>query len=532
MVVLYILLFIICLSTLVMIHEAGHLLTAKMFNVYCFEYAIGFGPKLFSKKRKKGETYFSLRAVPFGGFVSMYGEAETIPEGLVIDEKRSLLKIKKWKRAIIMLAGITMNMVLALVIFFIYEIGFPKYIAHYGHINVAKNSIAEAAGLVDGDAVYAMTSSNDSTYIYYDDSSSITIKNEMTSIETEVNCFFGYNYSSITLKNTTLNDHLVAYEAIKEGGLSDGADTISISDILLGSYLENVDYRVTGFVNAVGKYKTNIDGFEKEIFVVEVSENYSIGDQPTLLFAFENYDTYKNDFAYICKNSSITVFGKINKDLNNIFIVSAANNNYLFNVPNYYNGANLFKKNGVNVPTKITYNIYQVNDSTIGRGIKKEFIEQELTGSDSFKLKDNPGISMQLSSYRTNYVESVKNTFIDFADSATIIGKSLAQLLTNAESWKDVGGIIAIGVVTTKTLTESGFGPFLYYWALISVNLAIVNLLPFPGLDGWHFLVTVIEGVTRKEIPTKFKTIMSAIGLIILFAFMILIVIKDVITFI
>ena len=52
MIVLYILLFIVCLSTLVMVHEAGHLIAAKTFKVYCFEYAVGFGPKLFSRKRK------------------------------------------------------------------------------------------------------------------------------------------------------------------------------------------------------------------------------------------------------------------------------------------------------------------------------------------------------------------------------------------------------------------------------------------------------------------------------------------------
>ena len=70
---------------------------------------------------------------------------------------------------------------------------------------------------------------------------------------------------------------------------------------------------------------------------------------------------------------------------------------------------------------------------------------------------------------------------------------------------------------------------FLFYWALISVNLGIVNLLPFPGLDGWQFLVTIVEGITRKTIPTKVKSIVSAIGIGLLFILMILIIIKDVI---
>ena len=69
-------------------------------------------------------------------------------------------------------------------------------------------------------------------------------------------------------------------------------------------------------------------------------------------------------------------------------------------------------------------------------------------------------------------------------------------------------------------------------WGVISINLAIVNIFPFPGLDGWHLLVIGIEGATRKKIPQKFKTIMSLIGLGILFVLMILIIVKDVIMFI
>jgi regulator of sigma E protease len=65
-------------------------------------------------------------------------------------------------------------------------------------------------------------------------------------------------------------------------------------------------------------------------------------------------------------------------------------------------------------------------------------------------------------------------------------------------------------------------------WGLISVNLAIFNLLPFPGLDGWQLLVTAIEGISRKKVPTKVKSIISAVGLVLLFGLMIFITIKDI----
>ena len=136
---------------------------------------------------------------------------------------------------------------------------------------------------------------------------------------------------------------------------------------------------------------------------------------------------------------------------------------------------------------------------------------------------------MQLDSYHNKFCAAVKYTFEDFGKSATLIVRGLGTLFTK-DGWKNVGGIIAIGVSTTQVLQQNGFGLFLFYWALISVNLGIVNLLPFPGLDGWQLLVTIVEGITRKTIPTKVKSIVSAVGIGLLFILMILIIIKDLIT--
>ena len=139
---------------------------------------------------------------------------------------------------------------------------------------------------------------------------------------------------------------------------------------------------------------------------------------------------------------------------------------------------------------------------------------------------------MQIDQQMNDFGTSVKNTFVDFGNASVVIFKSLGQLLTNAAAWKDVGGIIAVGVLTTRTLQQYGFGQFLFMWALISVNLGIVNLLPFPGLDGWQLLVTAIEGITRKEVPSKVKSIVSIIGISLLFILMIVIIVKDIITFV
>ena len=130
-VIVNIIIVLVMLGVLVSIHEAGHLAAAKIFKVYCFEYSIGMGPKIFSKKRKNGETTFSLRAFPLGGYVSMYsGEEEEDPENEITDlppKERSLNAIKTWKKCIILVAGVTLNFALGLVLIYIGDAAFPIY---------------------------------------------------------------------------------------------------------------------------------------------------------------------------------------------------------------------------------------------------------------------------------------------------------------------------------------------------------------------------------------------------------------------
>lgn len=110
---LSILAFVFILSVIVIIHELGHLLTAKYFGVYCEEFAIGMGPTLY--KRKFKETTFAIRALPIGGFVSMAGE-----QGVDCDhipQERTLQGLKAWKKIVVMAAGSFMNLLLAWVLF-------------------------------------------------------------------------------------------------------------------------------------------------------------------------------------------------------------------------------------------------------------------------------------------------------------------------------------------------------------------------------------------------------------------------------
>jgi len=117
-VVLNIIILLLIIGILTFIHELGHFLAAKAIGARVLEFALGFGPKLFSKK--VGETMYSLRALPFGGYVKILGDGDPVKEELEKgDEERDLSKKPKWQQIIVMLAGVTMNIVLAIIVYYI-----------------------------------------------------------------------------------------------------------------------------------------------------------------------------------------------------------------------------------------------------------------------------------------------------------------------------------------------------------------------------------------------------------------------------
>ena len=153
-----IILFVLSLSLLIFIHEFGHFLFAKLFNVYCLEFSIGMGPAIFSKKLKKDtETTYSLRCLPIGGYVSMAGEDsenESVKD-LEIPYQRTINGITPWKRAIVTIAGVTFNFIFALILIAIYIFS-TGVSTEDNTINVVNNSIAEKSGLSNGDKIVAV----------------------------------------------------------------------------------------------------------------------------------------------------------------------------------------------------------------------------------------------------------------------------------------------------------------------------------------------------------------------------------------
>ena len=135
---------IILLGFLILIHEAGHFVVAKLCKVKVNEFAIGFGPAIWKKQGK--ETKYALRLVPLGGFVSMEGEDERS------EDDRSFSKASIPKRMLIVVAGATVNIVFAIIVYFALISSSGTYVS-----NVVDETIdgyaAQQIGLQNGDEI-------------------------------------------------------------------------------------------------------------------------------------------------------------------------------------------------------------------------------------------------------------------------------------------------------------------------------------------------------------------------------------------
>lgn len=151
-----ILIFLIILSVLILVHELGHFLVARKFGIKVEEFGFGYPPRIWGKKI--GETIYSINLLPFGGFVRMLGE----DSGEQVKNQKNLTKAffkqSKLKRSLVLIAGVTMNFLLGVVLFgaIFTHLGVPEPVSYLTVTGIAEDSPAFVSDLKSGDRIVAV----------------------------------------------------------------------------------------------------------------------------------------------------------------------------------------------------------------------------------------------------------------------------------------------------------------------------------------------------------------------------------------
>lgn len=155
---MYIVIAILLFGILIIAHEAGHFTAAKLLGVKVNEFAVGMGPKLLSRQR--GETEYSLRAFPVGGFCAMEGEDESSTD------KRAFTNQKGWKKLVILVAGSFMNFLIGVLLLVIVYTPTAAFIQPVIQNFMEGFPYESSAGLLPGDRI--VTVDGERVYIYSD----------------------------------------------------------------------------------------------------------------------------------------------------------------------------------------------------------------------------------------------------------------------------------------------------------------------------------------------------------------------------
>ena len=166
--------FIFVLGVLILVHEFGHFITAKKIGIRVEEFAIGFGPQLISKR--KGETVYSIRAVPLGGFCSMTGEFppddDAPEEEIKIYEEtkrngRTFDQQLPWQRFLVSIMGPVLNFVLAFILFIVIFLGYGLPVSQSNTTEIGQitpQMPAAEAGLRPGDKIVSVNGQKTETW--------------------------------------------------------------------------------------------------------------------------------------------------------------------------------------------------------------------------------------------------------------------------------------------------------------------------------------------------------------------------------
>ncbi len=451
-----ILLFFVGLGILVTIHELGHFIAAKSFKVYCSDFSIGFGPKIVKIKRKKGETKFSIGIVPLGGYVSMYGEeGDELPDGVQIPKSRSIAGISRWKRFIIFGAGIVMNFVLAYVIFFIACSCFPHY--------------QTFTNVVDFDTT--PYEADQSKLLVYDELNNpvedLSILDVDNRLQNNLDDFYVLQLRTIRYK---YNDKTITFTALVQTNDASNQGNFELKPFVLDHEGEQIEYVLS--LNTSNFGINNIDYSSYLNFYQSVkASDAKISD---VEFYYESKD--QNEFIEYTGN------------LDNLYVPVIDDNSNTMRLPfeDIYNG----KISGDKLITFVNNETNKVLNATLVP-----------------YFKDGKFTTFNLKFYQYKFwlkEKSFGEAGRLWVESTSLISKALGNLFIG-KGWENVGGPVAILNATTTQLISNPFYIYLYNWAMISVNLALFNLLPFPGLDGWQILVEIIEGSVNGIKKAKFK---------------------------
>ncbi|HHU23672.1 MAG: RIP metalloprotease RseP [Bacilli bacterium] len=526
---LNLIIFVFVLGLIVLVHEAGHFFFAKRAGILCYEFAIGMGPVIWQKK--KGETVYSIRAIPIGGFVSMSGEEV---EANPLNGKTQIKLVLENNR----------------VTHLITDLNHPKY-QHLPTLGVVSYDIVGTKQALENELFIVVRNDlgEEVKYIVNRDCVAVMGKKQMAQIAPLDRTFthkkIGQRFMTIFAgplmnfllaillffiigffvgypnMNSTMIDKMEENTPAYNAGLRDGDQIIAINGQTVDKW-DGISLELEKLAQGKGfdgtvKVDFKRDGVSKEAIVHPYVIINMIG---TTLTPDGSNNPVVESFTPLAKKTDNEE--KLLKKGDIIKRIRSETGEYV----EINNRSDLLAYFNEVAPEGGNYTIEVLRDGALKElvvfGHSKEVFESQGYAATKVQLMISP-------EYRFDIVQLLYRPLLDTGDATLWVFRTLGQLFkrNSTVGLSDLSGPVGIFVATTS-IAKGGIFSLLNWTAILSVNIGLFNILPLPALDGGRLAFLGYEAVTKKKPNAKVENIIHLVGFFLFMALFVFVTFNDV----
>lgn len=537
--------FLILLGPLVFVHEFGHFIFAKLFMVRVDVFSMGFGPKIF--KRKWGETEYALSVIPLGGYVKLYGQDPTEPVEPHL-RGRALRNLDAWKRFLIFFAGPLFNFLFAIVVFaLILIVGEP----HQAPIieRVVPGSQAAAVGFHSADVVTAVdrqviTKFEEVSKLIADSPNkrlNFRVKRDtrLREIAAEPQIAPGLSLYGEPIevgsiegllsegRFTTVGVSNPSTPAAK-AGLKTGDEIVTFNDTPVKSWEALLADVHSALASGVKAFKLGIVPHEagywspdsRPMPATKAEKEITLPARPLEALGLHSSEL----FVSALKDGSPAQQAGIEPGDRIVALDDAP--------VTYFQGLkDMVQKAGESAGS------FELKLERAGKPVEMKIVPTVEIGHDPAGNETKQYLMgiypLFVQSEPEMFVERIFNPFTltveAWSRALDLCGKtliSIKKLFFNQVSMRTLGGPILIGKLAGDSILH-GISPFLRVMALISISLAIFNILPVPILDGGHIFLLGLEVIRGRPISMRQTEFVQQLGLSIIVFLLVVVLYND-----